>query len=118
MEKYFTDYNLSMPNTVFWNMNANSPGFPTTGDMKGLQLAEGLSHGMLISILTNACEYTTDKNNVKKSNITPIESFRKTIYHPYFDKVTDVVYNTLEGVFSSEDNKRFSNEFTKMIINN
>ena len=66
MEKYFTDYGLSMPNTVFWNMNANSPGFPVTGNMKGLQLAEGLSHGMLVSILTNACEYTEDENSVKE----------------------------------------------------
>lgn len=103
MEKYFTDYELSMPNTIFWNMNANSPGFPATGDMKGLQLAEGLSHGMLISILTNACEYKEDENGVKKASITPVESFLKTIYHPYFNEVTRVVHDTAEGVFSNED---------------
>lgn len=117
MEKYFTNYNLSLPNTVFWNMNADSPGFPTSGDMRGLQLAEGLSHGMLVSILTNACEYSLDENHVKKSNITPVESFRKTVYHPYFDKVSEVVHHTKEGVFKNEENHQYSINLGKYVNN-
>ena len=115
MEKYFTESDLSLPNTVFWNMNAKSPGFPTTGSMKGLQLAEGLSHGMLVSILTNACKYTEDEKGVKKSSISPIESFQKTIYHPYFDKVTDIVHNTKEGVYSDENNRSYAANFIEFI---
>jgi len=115
MEKYFTNYDLSMPNTVFWNMNAGSPGFPTTGDMKGLQLAEGLSHGMLVSILTNACEYTEDEAGVKKSGISPVESFQKTIYHPYFDEVTKMVHNTSEGVYATESNRLFAANFIEYV---
>lgn len=115
MEKYFTDYDLSLPNTVFWNMNTSSPGFPTTDSMKGLQLAEGLSHGMLVSILTNACEYTEDENSVKKSSISPIESFQKTIYHPYFDDVTKLVHNTKEGVYSDKNNRLYAANFIEFI---
>ena len=101
MEKYFTKYNLCLPNTIFWNMNSRSPGFPATGDMKGLQLAEGLSHGMIVSALTNGCEYVADNGGTKKSNISPIESFLKTIYHNYFDDVSEIVHETREGVFAS-----------------
>jgi len=115
MEKYFTDYGLSIPNTVFWNMSANSPGFPTTGDMKGLQLAEGLSHGILVSILTNACEYTADETGVKKAGISPIESFHKTIYHPYFDEVTKMVHHTKEGVYENENNRLYAANFMEFI---
>ena len=115
MEKYFTNYDLSMPNTIFWNMNANSPGFPATGNMKGLQLAEGLSHGMLVSILTNACEYAEDENGTMKSSISPEESFQKTIYHPYFDEVTKMVHNTAEGVYATEGNRLFAANFIDFI---
>ena len=115
MEKYFTDFGLSLPNTIFWNMNASSPGFPATGDMKGLQLAEGLSHGMLVSILTNACEYSEDVNGIKKATITPVESFHKTIYHPYFDEVTRMVHSTEEGVFSNEENRLYSANFIEFV---
>ena len=115
MEKYFTNHDLSMPNTIFWNMNANSPGFPTTGDMKGLQLAEGLSHGMLVSILTNACEYKEDENGVMKASISPVESFQKTIYHPYFDEVTKMVHSTAEGVYATESNRLFAANFIEYV---
>ena len=115
MEEYFTNYDLSMPNTIFWNMNANSPGFPATGNMKGLQLAEGLSHGMLVSILTNACEYAEDENGTMKSSISPEESFQKTIYHPYFDEVTKMVHNTAEGVYATEGNRLFAANFIDFI---
>jgi hypothetical protein len=111
MEKYFTDYGLSFPNTVFWNMNATSPGFPTTGDMKGLQLANGLSHGMLVSILTNANEFSEDDSGIKKASITPVESFHKTIYHSYFDDITKVVHHTHEGVYSNEYNRLYAANF-------
>lgn len=111
MEKYFTDYGLSLPNTIFWNMNARSPGFPATGDMKGLQLAEGLSHGMLVSILTNANEFSEDASGTKKASITPVESFHKTIYHSYFDEVTKVVHHIKEGVYSNEYNRLYAANF-------
>jgi len=115
MEKYFTKYELSIPNTIFWNMNAKSPGFPATSDMRGLQLAEGLSHGMLVSILTNACEFTEDNKGIKKANVSPIQSFHKTIYNPYFENVTNSVHQTKEGVFNSDTNIEFCNNFIKQI---
>ena len=108
MEKYFTKYDMKIPNTVFWNMNSNTPGFPSLGNTKGLQLAEGLSHGMLTSILTNSCEYTSNK-----SNITPTDSFLKTICNSYYDKVTNNVHLMIESIFNNNENRVYSLNFIK-----
>jgi hypothetical protein len=113
MKSYFTQYGLSIPNTIFWNMNRKSPGFPTTGDMEGFQLAEGISHGMLTSILTNVMEYTVNKDGEKIARINPVKSFQETIYHPYFDNITKIVHHIGEGVFKTEDNRLYSAQYMK-----
>ena len=70
---------------------------------------------MLVSILTNACEYTEDENSVKKASISPVESFQKTIYHPYFDEVTKMVHSTAEGVYATESNRLYASNFIEFI---
>lgn len=110
MADMFKKAGLDIPNTIYWNMNANSPGFPISAEMKGMQLAEGLSHGMMTSILTNACEFEQlDKNEkTKVANITPVDSFLKTICNPYYNKVTSIVHNVKEKMFNDKEYKEFS----------
>lgn len=110
MADMFKKAGLDIPNTIYWNMNANSPGFPISAEMKGMQLAEGLSHGMMTSILTNACEFEQlDENeDTKVANITPSDSFLKTICNPYYNKVTSIVHNVKEKMFNDEEYRDFS----------
>lgn len=115
MADMFKEAGLDIPNTIYWNMNANSPGFPISAEMKGMQLAEGLSHGMITSILTNACEFEQlDKiKKTKVAKITPVDSFLKTICNPYYNKVTSIVHNVKEKMFNDNKYRNFSISYMK-----
>jgi hypothetical protein len=103
MTKRFSDEGFYLPRTCFWNMNHYTPGFPASGQMMGLTLAEGLSQGLLLNILGNAVSYTTNENGMKVANINPVQSFLKSIYRTDFDKITDIITRTKEKCFEDVD---------------
>ncbi len=91
MIKKFNDNGFCLPRTTFWNLNHKSPGFPATSHMEGMILAEGLSQGLMLSVLGNAVSY---KNNVPDfPNINPLEAFLKSIYRSDFDLVSSTLFN-------------------------
>jgi hypothetical protein len=88
----FKDNGFNLPRTTFWNLNHRSPGFPATSQMNGMILAEGLSQGLMLSVLGNAVTYKTDDDNQDVPNINPLESFLKSIYRSDFDLVSSTLF--------------------------
>jgi hypothetical protein len=88
----FKDNGFSLPRTTFWNLNHRSPGFPATSQMNGMVLTEGLSQGLMLSVLGNAVTYKTDDDNHAVPNINPLESFLKSIYRDDFDLVSSTLF--------------------------
>ncbi len=82
----FKNNGFCLPRTTFWNLNHRSPGFPATSQMEGMILAEGLSQGLMLSVLGNAVSY---KNDVP--NINPLESFLNSINRTDFDLVSKLI---------------------------
>ncbi len=91
MTKKFKDNGFCLPRTTFWNLNHSSPGFPATSHMEGMILAEGLSQGLMLSVLGNAVSYKNDVSDF--SNINPLETFLKSIYRSDFDLVSTTLFN-------------------------
>ena len=121
MSIMFQTNGFAMPRTTFWNMNSKSPGFPASGNMMGLVLTEGLSHGLMMSVLGGAVGYTTTINEItgeviEVAKITPIISFLKSIYCHDFDIVSSTLFNTGEKCFSDTEAKAIAIEFGSQYI--
>ncbi len=82
----FKDNGFCLPRTTFWNLNHRSPGFPATSQMEGMILAEGLSQGLMLSVLGNAVSYK--KENPDVQDINPLEAFLNSINRKDFDLVS------------------------------
>lgn len=91
MIKKFKDNGFCLPRTTFWNLTHTSPGFPATSQMDGMILAEGLSQGLMLSVLGGAVVYKTDDNNTVPA-INPLEAFMKSISRNDFDLVTSTLF--------------------------
>jgi hypothetical protein len=101
MKKRFTSEGLELPITTFWNMNGNTSGFPCESTSTGMQMAEGLSQGLLLTALGGGVKYVVDEatgETVVKTN--PSSAFLKRLAHPDYLRVSDVVYRTREGSFA------------------
>jgi hypothetical protein len=82
-----------MPRTVFWNFNSKSNGFPSQGNKMGLQLVSGFSANVLKTVLNEEIEYVNVniKNQMSVVQVSPTESFIKTLMMPQFDIISDIV---------------------------
>ena len=101
MKKRFASEGLELPITTFWNMNGNTSGFPCKSTSTGMQMAEGLSQGLLLTALGGGVKYVVDEatgETVVKTN--PSSAFLKCLAHPDYLRVSDVVYRTREGSFA------------------
>ena len=88
----FKDNGFNLPRTTFWNLNNRSPGFPATSQMNGMILAEGLSQGLMLSVLGNAVTYKIDHDTYEVPDINPLESFLRSIYRSDFDLVSSTLF--------------------------
>lgn len=113
MSKRFSDEDFCLPQTCFWNMNGYTPGFPASGQMMGLTLAEGLSQGLLLNVLGNAVSFTTNEQGMRVANINPVQSFLKGIYRTDFDEITEIITKTKEKCFDDVDAFARCNEFSQ-----
>lgn len=111
MMKRFTSDNFSVPETVFWNMNSHSSGFPASGDMKGMTLASGNSFTVFNNILTNNVEYITDEKGNDVANTDPNTTFLRALCHEDYHPVVDMVFYSNEGAFINEKNQDYVQQF-------
>jgi hypothetical protein len=101
MKTRFTENNLSVPETIFWNMNSNSPGFMATGDMKGIQLTSGNNFGVFMNILTNNVVYVKDGDDTV-ADIDTNRSLLKTLCSKDYHPIIDIVFSVSEGGFFTD----------------
>ncbi len=97
MEAKFTAAGYSMPRTIFWNLNAQSPGFPASGVTRGVQLVSGYSQALMIQVFTGDYEYELQDDGTTKVSVDPWTGFYKAITHVGYDPVSQVVATVGEG---------------------
>lgn len=80
-----------VPQIVFWNLRANTPGYPVTSTQKNTQLVSGFSAGLLKIVM-----------GAKKipEQTTPEETVRAALDDPTFDDVRRALSGISEGVFA------------------
>lgn len=99
LEHKFTLAGFTMPRTIFWNLNAQSPGFPASGVSKGVQLVSGYSQSLMIQVFTGDYEYELQTDGTTKVSVDPWTSFYKAITNVGYDPVMQIVANIGEGCF-------------------
>jgi hypothetical protein len=79
-----------VPTIIYWNLRANTSGFQTSADLPGVQLLQGYSPSLLKFVLfgekMSETEITTEVETedgqivkMKRTSITPYETFRKAV---------------------------------------
>jgi hypothetical protein len=97
LESKFAEAGYSMPRTIFWNLNAQSPGFPASGVTRGVQLVSGYSQALMIQVFTGDYEYELQEDGTMKVSVDPWTSFYKAITNVGYDPVMQIVAATGEG---------------------
>lgn len=99
LEAKFAAAGYSMPRTIFWNLNAHSPGFPASGITRGVQLVSGYSQSLMIQVFTGDYEYELQDDGTLKVSVDPWTAFYKAISNVGYDPVMQVVAAVGEGCF-------------------
>nr|QFG74640.1 MAG: protein of unknown function DUF2828 [Megaviridae environmental sample] len=100
----YTSANVPFPLTIYWNMNCNSPGFPVNSKTTGTMLVEGVNQGLVNSVLAGDYKTTVDpKTGAVVVDVNPLDKFIENMTHHDFDCVSDIVYQTAEGPFSTSE---------------
>ena len=97
LEAKFAAAGYAMPRTIFWNLNASSPGFPASGVTRGVQLVSGYSQALMIQVFTGDYEYELQADGTVKVSVDPWTAFEKAICNTGYDPVMQVVAATGEG---------------------
>lgn len=97
LEAKFATAGYSMPRTIFWNLNAQSPGFPASSVTRGVQLVSGYSQALMIQVFTGDYEYELQDDGTLKVSVDPWTAFCKAICNVGYDPVMQVVAATGEG---------------------
>jgi hypothetical protein len=95
-----------VPNIIYWNLRANTPGVQTSADHPGVQMLQGYSSSLLKFVLFGEEFEDTEIDNglvkVKTSKVTPYDTFRKVIDQECYDKVKDILARSYEKLYSDQ----------------
>lgn len=97
-----------IPDMVYWNLRAHTPGFNTLATHPGVQMVSGFSPAMMRSImLGQSLESATETvmvdgvvHTVKTSAANPWDTFVKTMDDPIYDPVRTLLNTCSEGLLS------------------
>lgn len=109
MKQWIQNGYEGVPEMVYWNLRANTPGFNTTNSHPGVQMVTGYSPAMMRSImLGQSLESATEAvvidgvvHTVKTSAATPWDTFVKTMNDPIYDPIRQVLNTSTEGLLAS-----------------
>ena len=91
-EKAFTDAGFGLPLVVYWNMANRSVGFPAQSDTTGVLLVAGFSQTVMVEVMSGDYSLTVDEETgAVKVNVTPLESFLKTMNDESFDPIAQAL---------------------------
>jgi hypothetical protein len=88
---------LQPPNIIFWNVRADTVGYPAAADQKGVMLLSGFSPSLMKFILSGEMEeecITLDEDGkiVKsRAQVDPRETLRRVLYDSGLDDVRSVL---------------------------
>jgi hypothetical protein len=88
---------LQPPNIIFWNVRADTVGYPAAADQKGVMLLSGFSPSLMKFILSGEMEeecITLDQDGkiVKsRTQVDPREALRRVLYDSGLDDVRSVL---------------------------
>jgi hypothetical protein len=97
MEIAFRDHGFNLPRTIFWNLNASSPGFPATAISKGVQLVSGFSQSLMLQVFTGDYKFEAQEDGTMKVSVNPWDAFLKALLHQGYDPVSQMIASTGEG---------------------
>ena len=103
MEAEFNSNGFNLPRTVFWNLTAESPGFPATSISRGVQLVSGYSQTLMLQVFTGDYKYEVQTDGSVKVNVSPWESFLKALLHQGYDQVSQIVASVGEDCLTHLD---------------
>lgn len=87
-EKAFTQAGFGVPLVVYWNMANRSVGFPAQSDTTGVLLVAGFSQTVMVEVMSGDYSLVIDEDTgAVKVNVTPLESFLKTMNDESFNPV-------------------------------
>jgi hypothetical protein len=97
-----------IPDMVYWNLRAHTPGFNTLASHPGVQMVSGFSPAMMRSImLGQSLQSATETvmvddvvHTVKTSAANPWDTFVKTMDDPIYDPVRTLLNTCSEGLLS------------------
>ena len=87
--KAFNSKGFNVPLNVYWNMNVTSPSFPAQSDSKGVVLVAGFSQTIAVEVMTGDYSVAVEEDGTTKVQVTPLESFLKTMGHESFDPIRE-----------------------------
>jgi len=99
MEKAFKEHGYNLPRTIFWNLNAEG-AFSATETTKGVQMINGYSQTLLMSVFCGDYKLTTDEQGNTRVDVDPWTSFVKSVTNERFNPVLQVCLATKEGCFA------------------
>ena len=116
IEKKFHDLGMKIvgtpypaPRVIFWNLRANTPGFPTESTTSNVQLLSGYSPSLLKAVLMGEEEKGEETTEVEdeetgvvvvntktKKSITPHETLRRVLDDNRYDDIRQCVVESQE----------------------
>jgi hypothetical protein len=99
MEKAFKEHGYNLPRTIFWNLDANG-AFSATETTKGVQMVNGYSQTLMMSVFTGEYKLVTDAEGNTRVDVDPWTSFLKSITSDTFNPVLQICLATKEGCFA------------------
>lgn len=97
-----------MPDFIYWNLRANTPGFQTTSTHPGVQMMTGYSPAMMNSIMIGQTSGDEEvdvlvdgiKTTMTVSKANPWDTLMKTLNTNRYDPVRDILCESNEGILA------------------
>ena len=94
-----------IPNIIYWNLRANTPGFQTSSEHPGVQILQGYSPSLMKFILYGETFNETIVNvetengmvEMKTSSVTPYDTFRKAVDQDVYLPIRQIISNDLRN---------------------
>lgn len=90
MKHEFSQHGYQCPKIIFWNLAANTTGFPVSQNESNVQLLSGFSPNLLKMILSGQPLVKQEKNEdgeIVQKTITPAETLRKVLDDENYDSI-------------------------------
>lgn len=91
IEAAFKEKGYNLPRMIFWNLNAKTPGFPSTSITRGVQLVSGYSQSLMLEVFTGDYKCEVQEDGSVKISVSPWESLLKALLHEGYNQVSEVV---------------------------